>query len=133
MTDTPARTSPAMLWTGSLFSGLFGLFMVMDVVMKLIRVPQVAQTLTQMGWPGADGFGIGVMELVFVVLYFVPQTAVLGALLMTGVLGGAVASHVRIGDPLFSHILFGIYIGLFMRGGLWLRSPRLRAIFPYAR
>ena len=130
---TPTSTPPAMLWTGAASSGLFGLFMAMDIVIKLIRIPQVAQTLKEMGWPGDYGFGIGLMELVFVILYFIPRTSVLGAVLMTGVLGGAVASHVRIADPLFSHILFGVYLGLFMWGGLWLRSPRLRAIFPYAR
>lgn len=133
MTDLTASMPSPMLWTGRVFSGLFGLFMAMDVVLKLIGVPQVAQTLREMGWPGDYGFGIGVMELVFVVLYFIPRTSVLGAVLMTGVLGGAVASHVRIADPLFSHILFGVYLGLFMWGGLWLRSPGLRAIFPYAR
>ena len=71
------------------------------------------------------------MELVFVALYLFPRTAVLGAVLMTGVLGGATAAHVRIDDPLFSHILFGVYLGAFMWGGLWLRDPRLRALAPW--
>ena len=77
--------------------------------------------------------GLGIVVLICTVLYAVPQTAVLGAILLTGFLGGAVATHVRVGSPLFSHILFGLYMGLFAWGGLWLRDPRLRALLPWRR
>ena len=127
--STPARS--AALWTGRVLSGLFSLFMLFDVVIKLIRLPVVDQTMAVLGWTRGEGFWIGAMELVFVALYLVPRTAVLGAVLMTGVLGGATAAHVRIDDPLFSHILFGVYLGAFMWGGLWLRDPRLRALAPW--
>ena len=127
--STPARS--AALWTGRVLSGLFSLFMLFDVVIKLIRLPVVDQTMAVLGWTRGEGFWIGAMELVFVALYLFPRMAVLGAVLMTGVLGGATAAHVRIDDPLFSHILFGVYLGAFMWGGLWLRDPRLRALAPW--
>ena len=116
---------------GYVLSGLFVLFMAMDVTIKLIRLPVVATTLQGLGWPPELGFIIGVIELICVALYIYPRTAILGALLMTAVLGGAIATHLRIHSPLFSHILFGVYLGLFMWGGLWLRHERLRAIFPW--
>ena len=86
--------------------------------------------MVELGWPGEMGLPLGVILAVCTVLYVVPQTAVLGAVLLTAYLGGAVATHVRIGSPLFSHVLFGVYIGVMMWGGLWLREPRLRALFP---
>ncbi|MDP3660430.1 DoxX family protein [Phenylobacterium sp.] len=137
-TTTPAETATpgsgkAMLWTGRVLSAAFVLFMVMDIAIKLIGMKVVDDTMVQMGWPPELARGIGVMELIFVALYLFPRTSVLGAVLMTGVLGGAVATHVRIADPLFSHILFGVYLGLAMWGGLYLRDPRLRALFPIRR
>jgi hypothetical protein len=87
----------------------------------------------QMGWPTVLSRPIGVMELVCLALYLFPRTSVIGAVLMTAILGGAVATHVRIGDPLFSHILFGVYLGLFMWGGLYLRDPRVRRVMPLMR
>lgn len=122
-----------VLWTGRMLSSLFVLFMVFDVGIKLAGLPVVAETLEGVGWPGRLGFGIGVLELAALVLYAVPRTAVLGAVLMTGVLGGAVATHLRVGSPLFSHTLFGVYLGLLAWGGLWLRDARLRAVLPWAR
>jgi hypothetical protein len=74
-----------------------------------------------------------VLELVLITLYAIPRTSVLGAILLTALLGGATATHVRIGDPLFSHILFGVYLGIFAWGGLWLRNAALRAVMPLAR
>ena len=119
--------------TGYVLTGLFTLFMAMDITIKLIRLPIVATTMIALGWPPEAGLWIGVMELIIVALYLWPRTAVLGAVLFTGVLGGAMATHVRIGNPLFSHVLFSVYLGLFMWGGLWLRSPALRALFPLKR
>ncbi len=78
-------------------------------------------------------FMIGIIELTCLVLYLIPRTSVLGAVLMMGLLGGAMATQIRAGSPLFSHILFSIYLGLFMWGGLWLRDPRVRALFPITR
>ena len=85
-----------------------------------------------MGWPSGFAFTIGIIELVCLVLYLIPRTSVLGAVLMMGLLGGAMATQIRVGSPLFSHILFSLYLGLFMWGGLWLRDPRVRALFPIA-
>jgi hypothetical protein len=123
----------AMLWTGRVLSGIFVLFMIMDITIKLVRLPVVAETMIQLGWPPEMGFVIGVIEAIILVLYVIPGTAVLGAVLMTAVLGGAVATHVRIGSPLFSHVLFGVYLGLFAWGGLWLRVATLRRLFPLRR
>ena len=95
--------------------------------------PAVAgETLAGLGWPDYS-LMIGLFELAFVILYLVPRTSVLGAVLMMGVFGGAIATQIRAGSPLFSHILFSVYLGLFMWGGLWLRDPRLRALFPVRR
>jgi hypothetical protein len=84
-----------------------------------------------LGFPGADmARGLGAVLLVCTVLYMVPQTAVLGAILLTGYLGGAVATHMRVGSPLFTHVLFGVYLGILLWGGLYLRDARLRALIP---
>ncbi len=116
---------------GYILSALFVLFMIFDVTIKLMRLPIVATTMHDLGWMPAKAFTIGIIELVCVALYVVPRTAILGAVLMTGVLGGAVATHFRIDSPVFSHDLFGVYLGLFMWGGLWLRDEKLRGLFPY--
>jgi hypothetical protein len=94
-------------------------------------MPVAAEPLTALGWKADYVLMIGIMELAFVALYLFPRTAVLGAVLMTGLLGGAMATQVRVENPLFSHELFSIYLGLFMWGGLWLRDPALRALFPW--
>jgi hypothetical protein len=125
---------PAMLWTGYILTGLFALFMLgASVAPKLLRLPVAEETMAQLGWPAGYAFMIGIIELACVVLYLIPRTSVLGAVLMMGLLGGAMATHIRVGSPLFSHTLFSIYLGLFMWGGLWLRDPRLRALFPVAQ
>jgi DoxX-like family len=86
--------------------------------------------MAPLGWPPGYAFFIGLVEFACLVLYLVPRTSVLGAVLMMGLLGGAMATQIRVGSPLFSHILFSLYLGLFMWGGLWLRDSRLRALFP---
>jgi hypothetical protein len=90
-------------------------------------------TPPSLGWPldVATMTMLAVLLLIPTLLYIWPRTAILGAILITGYLGGAVATHVRIGSPLFSHILFGVYLGLMLWGGLWLRDPRLRALIPF--
>jgi hypothetical protein len=124
----------ATLWTGRILTGLFALFMLgASIAPKLLHMPIAEETMAQLGWPPGFAFMIGLIELGCLILYLIPRTSVLGAVLMMGLLGGAMATQIRAGSPLFSHILFSIYLGLFMWGGLWLRSPRLRALFPVAR
>ena len=125
--------TPAMLWTGRTLTGLFALFMLgASVAPKLLGLPVAEETMAQLGWPPGYAFMIGLIELACVLLYLIPRTSVLGAVLMMGLLGGAMATQIRVDNPLFSHILFSLYLGLFMWGGLWLRDPRVRALFPIA-
>ncbi len=132
-TDQTAAPSKVMLWTGRVLTALVLLFLIMDGAMKFMDLEIVRTTTIKLGWPVALNPLIGTIELVCLVLYAVPRTAVLGAVLMTGLLGGAIASHLRNGDPLFSHTLFGVYVGLMAWGGLWLRDEKLRALIPLRR
>jgi hypothetical protein len=118
------------LWTGRIMSALPALFLLMDGVMKLVKPEPVVKATVQLGYPENAIFGLGIVVLVCVVLYVIPRTAVLGAILLTGYLGGAVSAHVRVGDPLFSHALFPIYVAMLLWGGLYLREERLRALIP---
>jgi hypothetical protein len=120
----------ASVWLGRLFTGLFTAFMIFDVGIKLSGLPIVAETNAQLGLPGGATPGIAVMEAVIVALYLIPRTAVLGAVLITGLMGGTAAIHFAAGNPLFSHILFGVYLAVFAWGGLWLRDAKLREVFP---
>ena len=124
----PARAMTIAGWT---LTGLFTAFMIFDCGIKLARLPIVEQTGAQMGLPPGSGFPIGLGEAVILALYLFPRTSVLGAVLFTGLFGGTFAVHWLHGDPLFSHILFGVYLALFAWGGLWLRDARLRSIFPW--
>lgn len=127
-------TSPAMLWSGRVLTGLFALFILgASVAPKLLRMPVAEETMAALGWPPGFAFAIGLVELGCLALYLAPRTNVLGAVLFMGLLGGAVATQIRAGSPLFSHTLFGIFLGIVMWGGLWLRDPALRAIFPLRR
>jgi hypothetical protein len=119
-------------WFGWVMSGLVIAFLLMDATMKLLALPIVLETSGLLGFAGADmARGLGAILLICTLLYVAPQTAVLGAILLTGYLGGAVATHVRVGSPLFSHLLFGVYLGVLLWGGLYLRDPRLRALIPW--
>lgn len=121
--------SSAMLWTGRALTGLFALFMLgASIAPKLLHLPVVDETMAQLGWPAGYGLMIGLIELTCLVLYLIPRTSLLGAVLMMGLLGGAMATHIRVGSPLFTHILFSIYLGVFMWGGLWLRDARFRSL-----
>ncbi|HRK64317.1 MAG TPA: DoxX family protein [Terricaulis sp.] len=121
-----------LVWTGRVLSGLFALFLLgASVAPKLMGMPIAEETMAQLGWPPGYAFGIGVLELTLVVLYLIPRTSVLGAVLFMGLLGGAMATQIRAESPLYSHILFSLYLGLFMWGGLWLRDPKLRALIPW--
>ena len=131
ITDTaPARAPKLMLWAGRILTGLVVAFMTFDTVIKLIDLQVVRDSLIQLGYPPELGPTIGAIELICLLLYVFPRTAVLGAVLLTAVMGGAIASHLRVGDPLVSHTLFGVYLGAAIWGGLYLRDARLRAIFP---
>lgn len=124
----------SMLWTGRVLTGLYALFMLgASVAPKLMMMPIAEETMAHLGWPAGYAFMIGLIELGCVVLYLIPRTSLLGAVLTMALLGGAMATQVRAGSPLFSHVLFGFYLGLFMWGGLWLRDPKLRALFPVRR
>lgn len=128
---TPSRQN-ASLWIGRTFSGLVIAFFLLDGVMKLPPLQPVIDAMGDLGWPAgaASARALGVMMIAIVLLYAYRPTALLGAILMTAYLGGAVATHARIGSPVFTHTLFGVYIGVLAWAGLWLRSPRLRALLP---
>jgi hypothetical protein len=125
-------STPTVL-VGRALSALAIAFLTLDVAIKLVQLPIVGETLAELGYAPDLGLTIGLVELACLVLYAIPRTAVLGAILWTAVLGGAVASHVRVDSPLFSHVLFGVYLGLFLWGGLFLRSARLRELLSLTR
>jgi hypothetical protein len=122
--------SPALLWTGRAMSGLVILFLLMDGAIKLVPIQPVTDSLRELGYPTSASFArlLGVIVLVGTALYAWPRTSMLGAIVLTGLFGGAIASHLRLGDPLFSHTLFGVYLGVLTWGGLWLRDPALRGL-----
>ena len=113
---------------GLALSGLVILFLLMDAALKLMRLPVVLETTLQLGWPDTSAAPLGVLLLICTALYAFPRTSLLGAVLLTAYLGGAVATHARIGSPVFSHLLFGVYLGVMLWGGLYLRDERLRAL-----
>jgi hypothetical protein len=133
LADTAPISKPA-LWLGRVLSGLVILFLLFDGAIKLVPWPVVTETLDRMGYGSSEALArsLGAITLICTVLYAVPPTSILGAILLTGYLGGAMASHVRIGNPLFSHILFGFYLGLMLWGGLWLRHRSLRGLIPFS-
>ena len=108
-------------------------FLVFDTAIKFSHADAVAQSLNQLGLPVHLAPAIGILELVCLVIYLIPSTAVLGAVLLTGYLGGAISLHVRVANPLFSHVLFPTYIAALLWAGLYLREPRLRALLPIRR
>ena len=132
MADTAPVSKPA-LWLGRVLSGLVILFLLFDGAIKLVPWPVVTETMDRMGYGSSETLArsLGAITLICTVLYAVPPTSILGAILLTGYLGGAMASHVRISSPLFSHILFGFYLGLMLWGGLWLRHRSLRGLIPF--
>lgn len=120
---------------GYALSGLVILFMLFDGGIKLVPLDIVIETTAQLGYPATETLarGLGILGLVCTALYAFPRTSVLGAILLTGYLGGTVAIHLRIGSPAFTHLLFGVYLGVMLWGGLYLRDDRLRALMPYCR
>jgi hypothetical protein len=118
------------LLTGRIISALPILFLLVDGVMKLAKPAIVVNATVELGYPETVILPIGIVLLACTVLYVIPRTSVLGAILLTGYLGGAVATQVRVGNPLISHILFPGYVAMLLWGGLWLRDPRLREFIP---
>jgi hypothetical protein len=122
------HTSKWQLWIGRVLSVVAVLFLVMDGVMKVLRLPLVVEATARLGYPESSIQPIGMIILACTVLYAIPGSAILGAVLLTGFLGGAVATNVRVGNPLFSHVLFPVYLGALLWAGLVLRRPQLRAL-----
>jgi len=127
--------SRTALWSGRVLSGIVILFLLMDGGIKLVPIKEVTETMQQLGYSGSVGQArlLGVLTLACTLLYSFPRTSILGAILLTGYLGGAMATHLRVDSPLFTHLLFGLYLGLMVWGGLYLRDPAVRALIPLRR
>lgn len=130
MSSQAASVSSGRVWTGRVIGGLIAAFMLLDAAVKFVKPPQVADAFVRTGWPLELSVVLGVVLLVSTVLYLIPQTAVLGAILLTGYFGGAVATNLRLENLLFSHTLFPVYFGLLTWFALWLREPRLCELVP---
>jgi hypothetical protein len=115
---------------GYILTGLVSAFLTFDVVLKVLRLAPAVQGTTELGYPAGTVVWIGLIQLICLVLYLVPRTSVLGAVMLTGYLGGAIATHVRVGSPLLGYTLFPIYVALMVWGGLYLREARLRELMP---
>ena len=122
--------SKSRIWASRIMVGLVVLFLFADSVGKLIKPQAVVDGTVALGWPESMIVPLGMVLLISTLLYAYPRTSILGAILLTGYLGGAVATHVRISDPLFTHILFPVYLGVIAWGGLWFRDDRLQALLP---
>jgi hypothetical protein len=134
--DSAAQSVPiskGQLWTGRVLSGVAILFMLFDTVIHAMRGPQVVQGFAQLGFPLNIAIPLSTIEFIGIVLYVIPRTSALGAILLTGYLGGAVAAQVRIGAPLLGFVLAPVYVALFLWVGLYLRDERVRAVVPVRR
>jgi len=121
-----ASASKKMLWTGRIASALPVLLLLFSGAMKFLKPPALVEEMARLGYPESLTLGIGILELACTLLYVIPRTSILGAILLTAYLGGATATHVRIGDPFLGPVVLGVLIW----GGLFLRDPRLRALIP---
>lgn len=128
--QTISRNGARQQWIGRALTGLAALFLLFDSTGKLLQVQPVIDGTLSLGYPRDLVFTLGVILLACVLTYIIPRTAVLGALLLTAYLGGAVATQVRVAAPLFTHILFPTYLGVILWGGLLLRDSRLRTLLP---
>ena len=129
--QTPSVTtqSIARIWIGRALTTIAVLFLVMDATIKILKLPAAIDSTVQVGYSAGVVLPLGLLELALLVVYLIPRVAPLGAVLWTGYFGGAVATHLRVGDPLFTHVLFPTYIGAMLWAGLWLRDVRVRALF----
>ena len=128
--SVPSVVSNKRLWAGRIMSGLVVAFMLMDSVMKLLKLPPVIEGMVKVGYSASVIIPLGITLLFCTLVYAIPRTSVLGAILLTGYLGGAVDANVRVGNPVFTQILFPVYVGIFLWAGLYLRDERLRALLP---
>jgi hypothetical protein len=127
------RLSPGRLWASRIVGALTILFLLFDTIVKVLRLPPAVEGTVRLGYPESVVLGIGIIELVCLVAYVIPRTSILGAILLTGYLGGAVATHVRIGSPLLSHTFFPIYVGVLAWVALLLRDDQVRTLLPLRR
>lgn len=127
MFSTPPRVRQ---WTGRCMSALVVVFLLFDSAIKLADLPVVGDTLVELGYPRNLSQPLGVVTLLATLTYALPRTAALGAILLTGLLGGSIAAHLRVGSPILSHLLFGLYLGVMTWGGLYLRDARLASLLP---
>jgi hypothetical protein len=132
-TALEANESKGKLWTARIFSGIAVLFLLFDSTIHILKPAPVVEGFAKLGFPISTSVTLGVIELACVVLYVIPRTSVFGAILLTGYLGGAIATQVRVGAPMFSTTLFPIYVALLIWGALYLRDDRVRALIPVRR
>ncbi len=130
-----ARTSSSKkgVWAGRILSGLVVVFLIPDGIFKFLKPAPVLEAFAHVGWSVSLANTLGILLLTCTALYAFPRTSILGAILLTGYLGGAVATNLRAGDPLFSHVLFPTYLGTLLWLGLYLRDDRLRVLIPLRR
>ena len=128
-----AVPSKGQLWTGRVLSGIAVLFLLFDATIHLLKPEPVVKGFAALGYPITVAVPIAIIEFVCIIFYLVPRTSIFGAILLTGYLGGAIAAQLRVGAPLFSTLLFPIYVALFVWGGLYLRDPIVRSIIPAKR
>ena len=127
---TQAVSAPkGMIWAGYSISALATLFLIFDSVIKVLKMAPAVEATTQLGYPESLVVVIGVIELVCLAVYLVPRTSILGAIFLTGYLGGAIATNLRAGTPVFN-VVFPLIIGALIWGGIYLRDQRLRALVP---
>ena len=127
-TVSPSKKS---LWTGRILSGLMGAFLLFDMGIHLLKPAPVVETFAKMNLPIRFSVALGIVELLCVALYAIPATSILGAILLTGYLGGAVAIQMTAGNPFFGEVLFPVYVGVILWGGIYLRDERLRGLIPF--
>jgi hypothetical protein len=130
---TERRPISKSLWAGRIISALVVLMLLADSVTKIAKAAPVLKAQAELGFPDSLTVGIGLVLLICTCVYAIPRTSVLGAILLTGFLGGAIAVKLRIGDSLFGQVLFPVYVGVMVWGGLFLREDRLRALIPLLR
>ena len=128
-----ATVSRSAMWSARIHTVLVALFLLFDAVGHMVKPAPVVDAFVRLGYPLSASLGIGIVELLCLVVYVIPRTEVLGAVLLTGVLGGAIATHIRVGSPPFEAYIFPFLVGLLVWGAIWLRDVRLRALYPLRR
>jgi len=128
-TTATRAISCGSIWTGRVVTGIISVLLAMDAGLKVFLLGPAVEGTAQLGYPPEIVFPLGIIQVASLILYLIPRTSILGAVLWTGYLGGAVATHVRLDNPLFTHTLSPIYVAILLWGGLWLRDRRLRNVF----